>query len=122
MTDPLSITASVTAVATVTTQIISTLTELRALKNLPRRLHAINNEVTDLEVVLYQLESLVADRKSLHTLATQDRLPHVLHRADTELQELSSTVQQLLQSCVGSSKFFIRAKTWAFEKPKIQEI
>jgi enamine deaminase RidA (YjgF/YER057c/UK114 family) len=54
--DPLSVTASVIAVATLAAQITSALSELRTLcKQLPGRAHALSNKISDIEVFLVQV-------------------------------------------------------------------
>ncbi|KAF3897021.1 hypothetical protein GTR04_0360 [Trichophyton interdigitale] len=56
--DPLSVTASIIAVGTVAGKICSAFTELRSLcRSLPGRLHALNNEVADLEISSSSLRS-----------------------------------------------------------------
>ncbi|KAK7957231.1 uncharacterized protein PG986_006453 [Apiospora aurea] len=59
--DPLSIAASVTALATLATQICSVISQLRSLcKSLPGRLHALNNEVADFELLSGPLSNAAA--------------------------------------------------------------
>ena len=65
--DPLSISAGIIAVATVAAQVGSAFAELRAIcVELPGRLHALNNEFADIEVVLYQVAAVIKERSCLH--------------------------------------------------------
>ena len=87
--DPLSLTASVIAVATVAAKIGSVFAELRKhCIELPGRLHALNNEVADIEVVLYQVAAVVNDRSSLPA-SDQIAIPRLLKQAKTKLSELN---------------------------------
>lgn len=61
--DPLSITAGIVSVGTVAASTARAFKELRELcKTLPGRLHALSNEVSDIELVLYQVASVVEKR------------------------------------------------------------
>jgi hypothetical protein len=63
--DPLSIIASSIAVATLAASTCEAFSNLRALcKSFPGRLHALNNEVADIEIVLIQVAKVVEERIS----------------------------------------------------------
>jgi len=97
--DPLSVTASVIAIATLASQVCTTFGELRSLcGSLPGRLAAVNNEVADLEIVLYEIASLVEKRAALPD-SEQSPLPHLLKQANTKLYELEAIVARLRTSC-----------------------
>ena len=58
--DPLSITTAILGIGTVAASTSRAFQELRELcKTLPGRLHALSNEVSDIELVLYQVASVV---------------------------------------------------------------
>ncbi|DAA74392.1 TPA_exp: Ankyrin repeat protein [Trichophyton benhamiae CBS 112371] len=93
--DPLSVTASIIAVGTVAGKICSAFTELRSLcRSLPGRLHALNNEVADLEIVLFELASLTERRTAV---VDSDRLSlqHLVKQAEVKLLELQEIVGRL---------------------------
>ncbi|KAM5440430.1 hypothetical protein McanCB21832_000538 [Microsporum canis] len=93
--DPLSITASIIAVGTIAGQICSAFTELRSLcHSLPGRLHALNNEVADLEVVLFELASLTERRKAVLESDLLS-LQHLVKQARVKLQELQGIINRL---------------------------
>lgn len=93
--DPLSIAAGAIAVATLAAQTCAAFAELQSLcRSLPRRLHALNNEVSNLELVLYQLASLVEERVCLLE-GNQSTIPHYLRQARIKLIELKGIVNRL---------------------------
>jgi len=102
--------------------ITMTISKLRALFKLPGRLHTINNEVADFEVVLRQVGLIITERNVLTANAEQDALLGVLHRANDTLQQLKAILERLVKNCVGSGKFVARAKAWYIEKPRIQAL
>ena len=79
--DPLSIIASVLALATAAAQISTAISRLRHLGDVPGKIYALKNEISDLEVVLRQIgqaleqQSLVPDNahKSLEPLLARTR-------------------------------------------------
>ena len=109
--DPFSLTASVIAVATIAAQIGSVFAELRKhCIELPSRLHALNNEVADIEVVLYEVAAVIEDRSSL-TDSDQNAIPQFLKQARTKLSELDEIIQRLNASC-DRKKLILRASAW----------
>lgn len=60
--DPLSAAASVIAIATVAGQVGKAFAELRKdCSELPGRLHALSNEITDIEFVLHQVAAVLQE-------------------------------------------------------------
>ncbi|PLB48481.1 ankyrin [Aspergillus steynii IBT 23096] len=97
--DPLSISTSVFAIATLAAQTCSAFSDLRSLcQNLPGRLHAVNNEVADLNYVLFQISLLVNDRACLPE-SKLSAIPHLLKQADHKLVEIKDIVNQLNEVC-----------------------
>ena len=97
--DPLLVTTSAIAVATIAGQIRTAFADLRSLcRILPGRVHALNNEVADLEIVLLELASLIKRRA---VLPDSERLaiPHLLKQANIKLVELQSIVGRLRITC-----------------------
>lgn len=119
MADPLSLAASVIAVATVAAQTSKAIASLRVLNELPSRLQALKNEVTDLEVVLHHIHSLIEERTTMPG-ADQASLAHLLERVRVKLSELSTVIDRISKSCVGRGKLVNRAASWWKEKPRIQ--
>lgn len=72
--DPLSIGASVITVAALAAKTGSAFHHLRsACKTLPGRLHALSNEVTNIELVLRQVAAVVEKRAQDPICATSGR-------------------------------------------------
>lgn len=95
--DPISVAASVITVATLAGQVCSVFGELRSLcRSLPGRLAAVNNEVADLELVLYEVASLVERQSSLPDPdSKKSPLPHLVKQAGGKLRELQAVVDRL---------------------------
>ncbi|EFR04046.1 hypothetical protein MGYG_07052 [Nannizzia gypsea CBS 118893] len=93
--DPLSVTASIIAIGTVAGKICSAFTELRSLcRSLPGRLHALNNEVADLEIVLFELASLT-ERRTVFVDSDRPSLQHLVKQAEVKLLELQEIISRL---------------------------
>ncbi|KAJ6190496.1 hypothetical protein N7519_000517 [Penicillium mononematosum] len=120
--DPLSFGASVIAIATLATQTCSALSDLRALcESLPGRLHAVNNEVADLNLVLLQVSLLIKSRAFLPE--TQfSAIPHLLHQANKKLLEIKDIVCQLTVACRASRMSISRAHAWRKEQSRLQAL
>ena len=118
--DPLSMTAGIIAVATCAAQICSALTDLRSLcRSLPGRLHAMNNEVADLELVLLQVALLTEERATLPQ-SKQSAIPHLLKQARTKLVELNRIVSRLTASCRNTKIPIVGANAWRKEQTELQ--
>lgn len=122
--DPLSIAASVIAVAGLAASTSRAFQELRSLcKTLPGRLHALSNEVADFELVLHQV-GIAFEERSTDPLFKDhaSSIPKVLQGADRKLEELRAIVQKFSRSCRGSRTPFIGALTWRKDLPKLQAL
>ncbi|KAF7939982.1 uncharacterized protein EAE98_000109 [Botrytis deweyae] len=124
--DPLSVTASVIAVAALAGQIGSALSELRALcKQLPGRLHALSNEISDIEVVLYQVGRVVEERsKSSVQISRTDTIsiPKILQRAELKLKELKTIIDRLTALTTKNGVIIFQIRLWQKEQSKIQSL
>ncbi|TGO80422.1 hypothetical protein BELL_0007g00120 [Botrytis elliptica] len=124
--DPLSVTASVIAVAALAGQIGSALSELRALcKQLPGRLHALSNEISDIEVVLYQVGRVVEERsKSSVQISRTDTIsiPKILQRAELKLKELKTIIDRLTALTTKNGAIIFQIRLWQKEQSKIQSL
>ncbi|KAK8091252.1 ankyrin repeat protein [Apiospora phragmitis] len=119
--DPLSVEASVTALATSATQICSVISQLRALcKSLPGRLHALNNEVADFELVLTQLALLLEQRKCTLTDSNEMAIPHLLRQARMKLNEAHEIVKRLAIECRASRSTLLGVHSWRKEQERLQ--
>lgn len=120
--DPLSITASVIAIATLASQTCSAFSDLRSLcESLPGRLHAVNNEVADLNLVLYEISVLVENRACFPE-SKLSAIPHLLHQAETKLVEIRNIVIQLTLSCRSSRNPIARVHSWRKDQSRLQAL
>ncbi|TVY81515.1 Ankyrin repeat, PH and SEC7 domain containing protein secG [Lachnellula suecica] len=123
--DPLSVIASSVAIATLAAQTCKALANLRSIyKTLPARLHAINNEVVDLEVVLRQLAEVISERANLPLPDNGDTniLP-LLKEADSKLVELKTIVEEFgaFSARTRSKKIpLYRAHGWTKQQPRLE--
>ncbi|KAL8746941.1 MAG: hypothetical protein Q9190_001103 [Brigantiaea leucoxantha] len=116
--DPLSLTASIIALTTLTTQCLKAFSALRNnCRSLPGRLHALDNEVTDTHAVLTDISTLLAERgkKSIPEEEQGNALTHV-NQLTTKLTELKNIVDSLTVLCSRSRTLWATAIAW----PKVQ--
>ena len=120
--DPLSLTASVIAVATLAAQTCNTFAKLRALhKAIPGRLHALNNEAVDIELVLYQVAAVFREREGLLSSdPEQADIKHLLEQAKTKLDELRTIVNGLCDTCIDTKVSPFRGYRWHKEQERLQ--
>jgi hypothetical protein len=122
--DPLSFTASIIAVATLGTQCVKAFKSLRNVCNvLPGRLHAVSNEVTDINAVLEDVAALLAER-GRHSVPhdEQANISHVVARLTIKLTELKSIVEALTASCARSKIPIVKARAWSKVQGKLFEL
>ena len=121
--DPLSLTASVIAVASLAAKTCTTFAKLRGLhKAIPGRLHALNNEVVDIELVLYQVAAVVREREVLllSREREQDDIEHLVEQAKTKLDELRAIVNRLCDTCIDTKLSPFRGYRWHKEQERLQ--
>lgn len=99
--DPLSFAASIIAVAGLAAKTAQIFDDLRvSCKPLPGRLHALSNEVSDLELVLRQVALVVEERTNDPILKDQQcHIPQLMKQATSKLEELRAIVQRLCDVC-----------------------
>lgn len=120
--DPLSISISVLTVATVAGQVGAAFSKLREdCLELPGRLHALNNEVADIKVVLRQVATLLKERDQLSATDTE-AIPPLLAQANARLLELSSAVDSLAETAGGRIKLISRTRAWRKWQPRLQNL
>ena len=107
--DPFSITTGVVAVATLATQVADAFITFRTIcKELTGRVHALSNEVADLQVVLQQLTAVIEERRHL-TNDDQLHIPSLVSQAPEKLEEIKKIVEALINLCASGNKVFLRA-------------
>lgn len=120
--DPLSIISGVLAIATAAAQISTAISRLRHLGEVPGKIYALKNEVSDLEVVLRQ----VGHALEQHLLEPENEhgsLEQVLARTKGHLTELTRALERVAQACTGSRiKVISKSTIWLREKSVFQEL
>lgn len=124
--DPLSITASVIAVATLAAKTCSAFARLRSVcKAMPGRLHALNNEVIDFEVVCYQVAAIFSERERLSfggTESTPNHIQQLLKQANAKLTELKSIIDNITATTRQSKVPVLALQTWRREQERLQTL
>jgi hypothetical protein len=122
--DPLTITTAVMAVAGLAASTGRAFSRLRLLcRTLPGRLHALSNEVTDIELVLYQVAGVVKKRANEPALREeQDHISTLLKQARSKLEELRLIVERLIEKCELTKVPLFRARAWRKDQPRLQAL
>ena len=97
-------------------------TKLRTVcKEVPGRVHALSNEVADLQVVLQQLTAVAEERRQL-TSDDQLHIPSLVSQAEEKLKEIKKIVEALAKLCASNNKVFLRASQWRKFDPKLKSL
>ena len=120
--DPLSITASVIGIVAAAASTGRAFEELRRLcKTLPGRLHALSNEVSDIELVLRQVASVVEKRTGDPAVKEQEQcIRHLLDQAGSKLHELRTIVGTFTNLAKTTKIPFFQAYAWRKNQPRLQ--
>ena len=98
MADPLSITASIIAVVGAAEGVTKTLAKIKSIRNAPDELLALINEVSDLKIILRDLQNYV--NQNMHRpQISQEELENIsilINRAKDKLLELDKLIQYKL--------------------------
>lgn len=119
MMDPLSIVAGAIAVATLAAQTANAFAALSAMCNaLPGRIHALKNEVADIELVLNQVAKVFKERAASPIAETDHaNIPQLLKQARNKLTKLKSIVEHLTKVInKANMKFTPFVGAYAFKK------
>lgn len=120
--DPLSITAGIVALTTIVAQVSNVLAELRDdWDSLPGRIHALNNEIQDFNVVLHQVAIAVEERRlSGHDDDGKSRLYDLIARGEEVLLDLKAILDRL-SSAAGIRKRDVipRVLMWRREQGRV---
>ncbi len=122
--DPLSITASLIALISAANQVAIGINKLASLRGAPASILALNNELSDLRLVLSEAEIQLAEHKTLddrHTSklspeATAKRFLPGFQLAWDRLQELENVQKRLTTRSGGISR-----RAWLWEQDNISE-
>jgi N-terminal domain on NACHT_NTPase and P-loop NTPases len=117
--DPLSISASV---LTVLVTVRGVLHKVKLLREAPKEIDALANEISDLELVIRAVDTALREREESAT--SRDGLAIVsklLNRANEELLELGKILHEgLIASKSSSEKTTYRRFRWPREKERVE--
>ena len=109
------------AIATVAAQVGAAFAELRKdCTELPGRLHALKNEVADVEFVLHQVAAVLKERNCLSD-TDKASIPTLLSQADVKLKDLEVILDRFKGSCT-TRRVLSRASVWRKWQPKLQAL
>ena len=118
--DPLSIVTSVLALAAAAAQVSTAISRLRHFGEVPGKIYALKNEVSDLEVVLRQIGQAL-EQKSLAPDHARGSLEQVLARTKDHLAALAKALERVAKACTGSKiKVICKSTIWLKEKELFQ--
>ncbi|KAL8788539.1 MAG: hypothetical protein Q9213_001612 [Squamulea squamosa] len=122
--DPLSVTASIIAVATLAKATGRAFQDLRSLcKTLPGRLQALSNEVADIGSVLYHVASVFERRGNDPVLSNQALgIPELMRSATNKLEEVRRIVLSLVRQCQSGRVPLVGAYQWRKHQPRLQAL
>jgi ankyrin repeat protein len=118
--DPLSIAASVFALAVAAAQISNAMSRLRHFGEVPGKIYALKNELSDLQVVLRQIGQAL-EQRSLAPDNAYGSLELVLARTKGHLADLTKALERVANACTGSKiKAISKSTIWLREKALFQ--
>lgn len=121
MADPLSIATSVIALATAAAKISQAISRLRHFGEVPGRVYALKNEISDLEGVLRQVGHAL-EQKSLAPDNEQGSLQQILLRTKGHLAGLAKALDRVANACAGGKvKIISKSAIWWKEKTLFQD-
>ena len=122
MADPLSITASVIAVVGAAEGVGKTLNKIRSIRKAPYELLALINEVSDLRVILVNLEIYLANKTpNLHPQEQTRHMSVFLNRAKEQLLQLDELIQyRLVRPESTSYHIKLSRREWALARSTIK--
>ena len=124
MADPLSITASIIAVVGAAEGVTRTLSKIKSLRKAPDELLALINEVSDLKIILRDVQSYIA-RNTQRPQISQEELDNIstlVNRAKDKLLELDKPIQyKLVKPESISDQIKVSRREWIKAKNTIEK-
>ena len=118
--DPLSIISGVLALATAAGQISTAISRLRHFGEVPGKIYALKNEISDLELVLRQIGHAL-EQRSLKPDNAEGSLEQVVARTKDLLANLTKALERVANACAGSKiKVISKSTIWLREKSVFQ--
>jgi hypothetical protein len=118
--DPLSITASVLAIIAGVQQALKGIQTLRSLKNCPEDWLALSNEVSDLGILVNQVDALSSRLQGRDDDGAVSALRVHMNRANEKLQALNASIHEDLVKRVGHDLTRISRWAWVRNEGKVR--
>lgn len=120
----LSIMESITSIATVAASTARAFEKLRELCNpLPGRLHALGNEISDIELILHQVALLVEQHTGRTPLEGQQaHILHLLDQAGPRLEEMRLIIDTLIGFAKTAETSIFRTHAWRENQPRLRAL
>lgn len=120
--DPLSVIASTIAIAGA---LSSGLDQLRTLYDAGQEIHTLMNEVSEIRIILSEVESAIMERQSRKQLPQRsiDNICKLVVCAKDKLQLLDTiTKDKLIRSNLPSGEAKVARLAWLRQKPKVKKL
>lgn len=121
--DPISSIASVLALVGAAKQVAKGVNKLAALRGAPASILALNNELSDLRVVLAEVETLFTEhdntQKIMKLSATLDRFIPIIEHTHTQLADLEAVERRITGTRRSGA---IERLVWLWEQENINKI
>ena len=122
--DPLSVTASIITLLTASGSVVGGLEKLSSLREAPNIILALNNEISDFRLVIFELANYLQDsaRSSIHQQPFSTEILPVLKRAREKLIELESLIEYRLVLPGPGRDIRLNKTAWLWERQKVKRI
>ena len=126
--DPLSLTASIIAIVGVGGEVAKAVRKLASLKDAPGLILALNNEISDLYLVILAIRDIYQRQRasfssSPETLTTDNIVISTLTQANDKVLELKALHRRLTSRTTGSSNLnTLNKASWLRERKNVKKI
>ena len=125
MADPLSITASIIAVVGAAEGITKTLAKFKSIRNAPDELLALINEVSDLNIILSNVQSYIIHNTQKPQISQEElqNISTLINRAKEKLLELDQLIQyQLVKPESIPDRLKVSRREWLRARGTIEKL
>ena len=120
--DPLSISASVLTVVGAISSTSRIVKKIASLRGAPEAISALNNEISDLQLVLRAVETMLQSNTDSVKPFTDNGMQELLDRAKGKLLELDILLEYQIMTVDDNKKPKINFPAWARKQGKIRQL